>query len=109
MLSVSAHRLLDQLDRSGEAVQEKRHQDRMLRSIRTAGSSGVGLRDLYRNLNFSAKQARQIAGHRQNPGDPGAGQRHIDRVWQGWHAYQAARDPPPANEGPTIREVQRTL
>jgi predicted transcriptional regulator len=58
----SAHRLLEQLDRSGEAVQEKRHQDRMLRSIRTAGASGVGLRDLYRNLNFSAKQARQIAG-----------------------------------------------
>jgi hypothetical protein len=58
----SAHRLLEQLDRSGEAVQEKRHQDRMLRSIRTAGANGIGLRDLYRNLNFSAKQARQIAG-----------------------------------------------
>jgi predicted transcriptional regulator len=58
----SAHRLLEQLDRSGEAVQENRHQDRMLRSIRANGANGVGLRDLYSNLNFSAKQARQIAG-----------------------------------------------
>ena len=57
----SAHRLLEQLDRSGEAVQEKRHQDRLLNAIRQAGTTGVALRDLYRNLNFSAKQARQLA------------------------------------------------
>ena len=57
----SAHRLLEQLDRSGEAVQEKRHQDRLLNAIRQADATGVALRDLYRNLNFSAKQARQLA------------------------------------------------
>ncbi|MDX2139798.1 MAG: bifunctional DNA primase/polymerase [Chloroflexota bacterium] len=57
----SAHRLLEQLDRSGEAVQEKRQQDRLLNAIRGAGAGGVGLRDLYRNLNFSAKQARGLA------------------------------------------------
>lgn len=37
-----AHRLLDQLDRSGEAVQEKRHQDRMLRTNVAAGPMGIG-------------------------------------------------------------------
>ena len=57
----SAHRLLEQLDRSGEAVQEKRHQDRLLNAIRQAGATGIALRDLYRNLNFSAKQARHLA------------------------------------------------
>lgn len=57
----SAHRLLEQLDRSGDAVQEKRYQDRLLNAIRQAGATGVALRDLYRNLNFSAKQARQLA------------------------------------------------
>ncbi len=58
----SAHRLLEQLDKSGEAVQEKRQQDRLLNAIRQAGEAGIGLRDLYRNLNFSAKQARGLAG-----------------------------------------------
>ena len=57
----SAHRLLEQLDRSGEAVQEKRHQDRLLNAIRQTGGNGVAPRDLYRNLNFPAKQARQLA------------------------------------------------
>ncbi len=57
----SAHRLIEQLDRSGEAVLEKRQQDRLLYAIRQAGAGGVGLRDLYRNLNFSAKQARTLA------------------------------------------------
>jgi predicted transcriptional regulator len=57
----SAHRLLEQLDRSGEAVQEKRQQDRLLNAIRQGGTGGMALRDLYRNLNFSAKQARQLA------------------------------------------------
>jgi hypothetical protein len=57
----SAHRLLEQLDRSSEAVVERRQQDRLLNTIRQAGASGVALRDLYRNLNFSAKQARQLA------------------------------------------------
>jgi predicted transcriptional regulator len=57
----SAHRLLEQLDKSGEATLERRQQDRMLTTIRQAGAEGVALRDLYRNLNFSAKQARQLA------------------------------------------------
>ncbi len=57
----SAHRLLDQLDRSGEATVERRHQERMLNAIRQGGEIGIALRDLYRNLNFSAKQARQLA------------------------------------------------
>jgi predicted transcriptional regulator len=57
----SAHRLLEQLDRSGDAVQEKRQQDRLLNAIRQGGAEGMALRDLYRNLNFSAKQARQLA------------------------------------------------
>lgn len=33
----------------------------MLNAIRQSGASGAALRDLYRNLNFSAKQARQLA------------------------------------------------
>ena len=57
----SAHRLLEQLDRSGEAIQEKRHQDRMLRAILSTRTNGTALRSLYRNLNLPAKQARQIA------------------------------------------------
>lgn len=57
----SAHHLLEQLDRSGEAVVERRQQDRLLNTIRQAGAGGIALRDLYRNLNFSAKQARQLA------------------------------------------------
>jgi len=56
----SAHRLLDQLDKSGDATLERRQQDRILTTIRQAGGAGVALRDLYRNLNFSAKQARQL-------------------------------------------------
>ena len=40
---------------------ERRQQDRLLNAIRQAGATGVALRDLYRNLNFSAKQARQLA------------------------------------------------
>jgi hypothetical protein len=57
----SAHRLLEQLDRSSEAVVERRQQDRLLNTIRQAGAGGIALRELYRNLNFSAKQARQLA------------------------------------------------
>jgi predicted transcriptional regulator len=55
---LSVHRLLDQLDNSGEAVQEKRQQDRLLRSVRQSGANGVALRDLYRKLNLAAKQVR---------------------------------------------------
>jgi DNA-binding IclR family transcriptional regulator len=33
----------------------------MLTAIRQAGEQGIALRYLYRNLNFSAKQARQLA------------------------------------------------
>ncbi len=57
----SAHRLLEQLDRSGEAVQEKRHQDRMLNAIRENGPQGYTLRDLYRKLHLTAKAGRHIA------------------------------------------------
>ncbi len=57
----SAHRLLEQLDRSGEAVQEKRYQDRMLTAIRESGHQGSTLRDLYRKLHLTAKAGRQIA------------------------------------------------
>ena len=58
---VSAHRLLEQLDRSGEATVERRLQDRLLNAIRETGQSGIAMRDLYRKLNLSAKQARQLA------------------------------------------------
>lgn len=57
----SAHRLLEQLDKSGEAVIERRLQDRVLTVIQEAGAAGVAMRDLYRKLNLSAKQARQLA------------------------------------------------
>ena len=57
----SAHRLLEQLDRSGEAVQEKRQQDRMLTAIRERGHEGYMLRDLYRKMHLPAKTGRQIA------------------------------------------------
>jgi predicted transcriptional regulator len=57
----SAHRLLEQLDRSGEAVVERRQQDRLLSAIRETGHNGIAMRDLYRKLNLSAKQARQLA------------------------------------------------
>jgi DNA-binding MarR family transcriptional regulator len=57
----SAHRLLEQLDRSGEAVVERRQQDRVLTIVREAGAAGIAMRDLYRRLNLSAKQARGLA------------------------------------------------
>jgi len=57
----SAHRLLEQLDRSGEAVVERRLQDRVLTVIQEAGTTGIAMRDLYRKLNLSAKQARSLA------------------------------------------------
>jgi predicted transcriptional regulator len=57
----SAHRLLEQLDKSGEAVVERRQQDRVLTVIREAGAAGIAMRDLYRKLNLSAKQARSLA------------------------------------------------
>jgi hypothetical protein len=58
---LSAHRLLDQLDHSGEAVQEKRQQDRMLTVIRESGVNGCTLRDIYRKLHLTAKVGRQTA------------------------------------------------
>jgi len=58
---LSAHRLLEQLDHSGEAIQEKRHQDRILIAIRQNGANGMTLRDLYRKLHLTAKVARQTA------------------------------------------------
>jgi predicted transcriptional regulator len=58
---MSAHRLLEQLDKSGEAVVERRQQDRVLTVIQEAGAAGIAMRDLYRKLNLPAKQARQLA------------------------------------------------
>jgi hypothetical protein len=57
----SAHRLLDQLDRTGEAVQERRQQDSLLKAIRQTGASGADLRSLYRKLHVTAKRGRQLA------------------------------------------------
>lgn len=57
----SAHRLLEQLDRNGDAVQEKRQQDRMLMMIRESAQQGYVLRDLYRKLHLTARVGRQIA------------------------------------------------
>ncbi len=57
----SAHRLLENLDRSGSARQEFRAQDRLLEIFRQAGPSGATLRTVYRRLNLKAKDARQIA------------------------------------------------
>jgi predicted transcriptional regulator len=57
----SAHRLLDQLDNTGEAIQERRQQDKLLKAIRQTKTNGVNLRSLYRNLNLTAKRARQLA------------------------------------------------
>jgi hypothetical protein len=57
----SAHRLLEQLDRSGEAVVERRQQDRMLTLIREKGRPGCELRDLYRQMHITAKIGRHMA------------------------------------------------
>jgi hypothetical protein len=57
----SAHRLLEQLDKSGEATLERRQQDRMLALIRAKGQAGCELRDLYRQMHVTAKIGRQIA------------------------------------------------
>jgi len=57
----SAHGLLEQLDRSGEATIERRQQDRMLTVIRANGNAGVELRDLYRQMHITAKVGRQVA------------------------------------------------
>lgn len=55
----SAHRLLEQLDRSGEAVVERRQQYRMLTSIRAKAEQGCELRN--RQMHIPAKTGRQIA------------------------------------------------
>jgi hypothetical protein len=57
----SAHRLLEQIDRSGEARREQSIQDRMLEAFRQGGAAGCNLRDVYRQLHLPAKQARQMA------------------------------------------------
>ncbi len=57
----SAARLLHQMDRSGEAVQEQRDQSKLLMLLRKAGVQGSSLRDVYRALNLPAKRARQLA------------------------------------------------
>jgi len=57
----SAHRLLEQLDKSGEATLERRQQDRMLTLIRAKGREGCELRDLYRQMHITAKLGRHIA------------------------------------------------
>jgi hypothetical protein len=58
---LSAHRLLEHLDRSGSARQEFRIQDKLLRGIRAAGAGGVTLHTLYKNYNLQAMVARQAA------------------------------------------------
>jgi len=58
---VSAHRLLEQLDRSGEATVERRQQDRMLTVIRAKERQVCELRDLYRQMHITAKVGRQVA------------------------------------------------
>jgi len=57
----SAHRLLDQLDNTGEAIQERRQQDKLLKAIRQAGAGGANLRSMYRSLSLTAKRARQLS------------------------------------------------
>jgi hypothetical protein len=57
----SAHRLLEQLDRSGDAVIERRQQDRMLTVIRAKKQEGCELRELYRQMHIPAKIGRQVA------------------------------------------------
>jgi hypothetical protein len=64
----SAHRLLEQMDRSGEARREQSIQDRMLEAFRQAGAVGRTLREVYRNLHLPAKQARQIADDLERAG-----------------------------------------
>ncbi|MBI5928544.1 MAG: bifunctional DNA primase/polymerase [Chloroflexi bacterium] len=58
---MSAHRLLEQMDRRGEASHERRQQDTLLRAIRQAGAEGASLRVLYRNLHLTAQRARLLA------------------------------------------------
>jgi len=57
---LSAHRLLDQMDRSGAGREERRQQDRVLDAVRAAGPGGITLRRMYRNLNLRSADARQI-------------------------------------------------
>lgn len=57
----SAARLLRQMDRSGEAVQEQRGQSKLLTLMGKAGAQGSSLRYIYRTLNLPAKRARQLA------------------------------------------------
>jgi hypothetical protein len=57
----SAHHLLEQLDRSGEATIERRQQERMLNGIRAKEEQGIELRDLYRQMHVTAKVGRQVA------------------------------------------------
>ena len=57
---LSAHRLLDQVDRSGAGREERHQQDRVLDALRAAGPGGITLRRMYRNLNLRSADARQI-------------------------------------------------
>ncbi len=61
VLRGSAHRLLSELDRSGEASREMSLQEKMLAAFRTSDGRGRKLRDVYRNLHIPAKVARQTA------------------------------------------------
>ena len=56
---LSAHRLVDHLDRSGAGRDERRQQDRVYEAIREAGSGGTTLREVYRALTMKALDARQ--------------------------------------------------
>ncbi len=57
---MSAHRLIEQMDRRGEASHERRQQDTLLRAIRQSGIEGISLRVLYRNLHLTAQRARLL-------------------------------------------------
>ena len=58
---LSAHRLLEGLERSGSARREFRTQARILQAARAAGAGGVTLHSIYKNHNLKAAIARQIA------------------------------------------------
>ena len=57
---LSAHRLLEGLERSGSARSERRMQERVLEAFRHAGPAGLPLRSVYRKLNLKANAARQV-------------------------------------------------
>lgn len=64
----SSQRLLERIDRSGEARREQSLQQRMLDAFRQGGAAGRKFREVYRNLHVPAKQARQVAEELEKAG-----------------------------------------